>query len=72
MLSANENTLASGKKTIMPADVFKAIEETEFGFMRAKLEAEFTSSLPPQGVSYLFYQTKLSYIALTFLILACS
>ncbi|KAJ2907066.1 uncharacterized protein MKZ38_008634 [Zalerion maritima] len=40
---ANENTLSAGKKTIMPADVFKAVDETEFGFMRAKLEAEFTT-----------------------------
>ncbi|KAJ4295870.1 hypothetical protein N0V88_004572 [Collariella sp. IMI 366227] len=39
--AANENTVASNKKTIVPADVFKALDETEFGFMREKLEAEF-------------------------------
>ncbi|KAK3310406.1 uncharacterized protein B0T15DRAFT_518456, partial [Chaetomium strumarium] len=39
--AANENTVNSGKKTIMHTDVFKALDETEFGFMREKLEAEF-------------------------------
>ncbi|KAF7546112.1 hypothetical protein G7046_g9405 [Stylonectria norvegica] len=38
---ANENTINAGKKTISPADVFKAIDETEFSFLRAPLEAEF-------------------------------
>ncbi|KAM0437599.1 hypothetical protein ACHAPT_001963 [Fusarium lateritium] len=38
---ANENTTAAGKKTIAPADVFKALEDTEFSFLRAPLEAEF-------------------------------
>jgi hypothetical protein len=41
---ANERTLQSNKKTIMPADVFAALEEIEFGFMRDQLEAEFASS----------------------------
>ncbi|KAK3394777.1 hypothetical protein B0H63DRAFT_461922 [Podospora didyma] len=39
--AANESTLSSNKKTIMPADVFKALDDIEFGFMRPKLEAEF-------------------------------
>ncbi|GAB1311098.1 DNA polymerase epsilon subunit D [Madurella fahalii] len=39
--SANEFTVSSGKKTIMPADVFKALDDIEYGFMREKLEAEF-------------------------------
>ncbi|KAF4446635.1 DNA polymerase epsilon subunit D [Fusarium austroafricanum] len=39
---ANENTVNAGKKTIAPADVFKALEETEFAFLREPLEAEFT------------------------------
>lgn len=30
----------------MPADVFKALDEIEYGFMRDKLEAEFASTLP--------------------------
>ncbi|KAM0343344.1 hypothetical protein ACHAPU_008665 [Fusarium lateritium] len=38
---ANENTVNAGKKTISPADVFKALEETEFGFLKEPLEAEF-------------------------------
>ncbi|KAL2685128.1 hypothetical protein Neosp_006224 [[Neocosmospora] mangrovei] len=38
---ANENTINAGKKTIAPADVFKALEDTEFSFLRAPLEAEF-------------------------------
>ncbi|KAK3330188.1 hypothetical protein B0H66DRAFT_597735 [Apodospora peruviana] len=39
--AANEFTVSSNKKTIMPADVFKALDDTEFGFMRERLEAEF-------------------------------
>ena len=27
----------------MPADVFKALDDIEFGFLRPTLEAEFTS-----------------------------
>ncbi|KAG7421039.1 hypothetical protein LZL87_001755 [Fusarium oxysporum] len=38
---ANENTVNAGKKTISPADVFKALEETEFAFLKEPLEAEF-------------------------------
>ncbi|KAK8141823.1 hypothetical protein G3M48_009833 [Beauveria asiatica] len=38
---ANEITLNANKKTIMPADVFKALEEIEFDFLREPLEAEF-------------------------------
>lgn len=45
--SANEFTVASNKKTIMPADVFKALDEIEYGFMREKLEAEFASENTP-------------------------
>lgn len=41
--SANENTVNAGKKTVTPADVFKALEDTEFSFLRAPLEAEFAS-----------------------------
>jgi hypothetical protein len=42
-VSANENTVNAGKKTISPADVFKALEETEFAFLKEPLEAEFAS-----------------------------
>ncbi|KAL5088825.1 hypothetical protein Trisim1_006240 [Trichoderma cf. simile WF8] len=38
---ANENTVAAGKKTILPADVFKALDDTEFSFLKEPLEAEF-------------------------------
>ncbi|KAG9255153.1 histone-fold-containing protein [Emericellopsis atlantica] len=38
---ANEHTVNANKKTISPADVFKALEDTEFGFLRARVEAEF-------------------------------
>jgi hypothetical protein len=30
----------------MPADVFQALEDIEYGFMREKLEAEFQSESP--------------------------
>ncbi|KAM3539361.1 hypothetical protein ARSEF1564_007719 [Beauveria bassiana] len=38
---ANEITLNANKKTIMPTDVFKALEEIEFDFLKEPLEAEF-------------------------------
>lgn len=41
--SANEHTVSNGKKTIIPADVFAALEDTEFGFFRERLEAEYAS-----------------------------
>ncbi|OAQ98014.1 hypothetical protein LLEC1_01980 [Akanthomyces lecanii] len=40
---ANEITLNANKKTIMPADVFKALEEIEFDFLKEPLEAEFAT-----------------------------
>ena len=45
--SANEFTTSANKKTIMPADVFRALDETEYGFMRERVEAEFASPFPP-------------------------
>lgn len=42
--SANEHTVNAGKKTISPADVFKALEDTEFSFLKPRLEAEFDST----------------------------
>jgi hypothetical protein len=35
--------MSAGKKTIMPADVFRALDDVEYGFMRERLEAEFAS-----------------------------
>lgn len=56
--SANDFTVASNKKTIMPADVFKALDETEFGFMRERLEAEFASMFT---LAYLYTSTSTSF-----------
>ncbi|KAK1757466.1 histone-fold-containing protein [Echria macrotheca] len=39
--SANEFTMGANKKTIMPADVFRALDDIEYGFMRERVEAEF-------------------------------
>ncbi|KAJ3552173.1 hypothetical protein NPX13_g11175 [Xylaria arbuscula] len=41
--AANEHTLNNNKKTIMPGDVFAALEDIEFPFFRERLEAEFKS-----------------------------
>lgn len=49
---ANEHTVNAGKKTILPADVFKALEDTEFGFLKEALEAEFKSMLKPPSPAY--------------------
>lgn len=48
---ANEVTALGGKRTIMPADVFRALDEIELGFMRERVEAEFAS--PSTSISYL-------------------
>ncbi|KAH6898923.1 histone-fold-containing protein [Thelonectria olida] len=42
-LAAHANTITAeaGKKTVTPADVFKALNDTEFQFLREPLEAEF-------------------------------
>ncbi|POS70007.1 hypothetical protein DHEL01_v211600 [Diaporthe helianthi] len=39
--AANEVTTRQNKKTVMPADVFGALDDIEFGFMRERVEAEF-------------------------------
>ncbi|KAG5979963.1 hypothetical protein E4U55_004535 [Claviceps digitariae] len=38
---ANEHTINANKKTISPADVFKALDDIEFDFLKQPLEAEF-------------------------------
>lgn len=48
--SANEHVQNAGKKTVMPADVFQALEDTEFGFLREPLEAEFASAYQPPSL----------------------
>jgi len=40
--SAAETAARSGKKTVMPADVFAAMHDLEFAFMLPRLEAEVT------------------------------
>jgi histone H3/H4 len=40
---ANENAQNANRKTIAPADVFKALEELEFDF-KERLEAELAST----------------------------
>lgn len=40
----------------MPADVFKALDEIEFGFMRERLEAEFASTHPSTTLPRLIIQ----------------
>ncbi len=47
MGSANEFTVNANKKTIMPADVFAALDEIDMGFMKEQLEAEFNSTSQP-------------------------
>lgn len=44
--SANDHTMSMGKKTISPADVFKALDDVEFGFLKERLEAEYNSMSP--------------------------
>lgn len=49
---ANEVTTLQNKKTVMPADVFRALDDIEFGFMRERVEAEFASAQQPPTRSY--------------------
>jgi len=42
--SANERTLSSGKKTILPDDVFEALDDIEYSQFRDRLQAEFKST----------------------------
>ncbi|AEO65878.1 uncharacterized protein THITE_2113448 [Thermothielavioides terrestris NRRL 8126] len=58
--AANEFTVASNKKTIMPADVFKALDEIEYGFMREKLEAEFAKFNEVQTTKRSTYRKKVA------------
>jgi len=41
---ANENAASSGRKTISPQDVLKALDDLEFGDFKPRLEAELASS----------------------------
>ncbi|EHK45284.1 uncharacterized protein TrAtP1_003550 [Trichoderma atroviride] len=55
---ANENTVAAGKKTISPADVFKALDDTEFAFLKESLEAEFAKFTALQAEKRTTYRQK--------------
>ncbi|KAJ9164875.1 Histone-fold-containing protein [Coniochaeta hoffmannii] len=58
--AANEWTMSGGKKTIMPADVFRALDDIEYGFMREKLEAEFAKFNENQSTKRSAYRRKVS------------
>ncbi|OIW35138.1 histone-fold-containing protein [Coniochaeta ligniaria NRRL 30616] len=58
--AANEWTMSGGKKTIMPADVFRALDDIEYGFMREKLEAEFAKFNEIQSSKRSAYRKKVS------------
>lgn len=58
--AANEITLMSGKKTIMPPDVFRALDDVEYGFMRERLEAEFAKFNETQSTKRSAYRRKVS------------
>lgn len=58
--AANEHTLNSNKKTIMPADVFAALEDIEFPFFRERLEAEFKKFNDTQTTKRNTYRRKVA------------
>ncbi|KAI0882807.1 histone-fold-containing protein [Annulohypoxylon maeteangense] len=58
--AANEKTLSSNKKTIMPADVFDALDDIEFEFMRERLEAEFKKFNEVQTTKRSTYRRKVA------------
>lgn len=42
----------AGKKTVAPADVFKALDDVEFSFLKGPLEAEFASTSSAVGTKF--------------------
>ncbi|KAI1174922.1 histone-fold-containing protein [Nemania sp. FL0916] len=58
--AANEHTLSANKKTIMPADVFKALEDVEFPFFRERVEAEFKKFNDTQTTKRNTYRRKVA------------
>ncbi|KXJ91922.1 histone-fold-containing protein [Microdochium bolleyi] len=58
--AANEHTLDNNKKTIMPADVFAALEDTEFSFFRERLEAEYNKFNDTQTIKRNTYRQKIA------------
>ncbi|KAI8629173.1 histone-fold-containing protein [Xylariaceae sp. FL1651] len=58
--AANEHTLNNNKKTIMPGDVFAALEDVEFPFLRERLEAEFKKFNETQTTKRNTYRRKVA------------
>ncbi|KAI1330811.1 histone-fold-containing protein [Xylariaceae sp. FL0255] len=58
--SANEHTMNNHKKTIMPGDVFAALEDIEFPFLRERLEAEFKKFNETQTTKRNTYRRKVA------------
>ncbi|GAP82981.1 putative DNA polymerase epsilon subunit d [Rosellinia necatrix] len=58
--AANEHTQNNNKKTIMPADVFAALEDIEFPFFRERLEAEFKKFNDTQTTKRNTYRRKVA------------
>ncbi|TAQ88484.1 hypothetical protein B7494_g3204 [Chlorociboria aeruginascens] len=55
---ANESTLSQNRKTINPADVFKALEDLEFPEFRPRLEAELARFMEIQADKRINYRKK--------------
>ncbi|KAJ8105938.1 hypothetical protein ONZ43_g7232 [Nemania bipapillata] len=58
--AANEHTLGNNKKTIMPGDVFAALDDIEFPFFRDRLEAEFKKFNDTQTTKRNTYRRKVA------------
>ncbi|KAJ4417084.1 hypothetical protein N0V82_006366 [Gnomoniopsis sp. IMI 355080] len=58
--AANEVTTLQNKKTIMPADVFRALDDIEYGFMRERVEAEFAKFNETQTTKRSAYRKKVA------------
>ncbi|KAH8881283.1 histone-fold-containing protein [Thozetella sp. PMI_491] len=58
--ASNEFTQLSNKKTIMPQDVFQALDEIDMGFMREQLEAEFSKFAETQSNKRSTYRRKVA------------
>ncbi|UQC86924.1 DNA polymerase epsilon subunit D [Colletotrichum lupini] len=57
---ANEITTNAGKKTVSAEDVFKALDDIEFGFLREPLEQEFTKYTQIQNAKRTNYRNKVA------------
>ncbi|KAH7326586.1 histone-fold-containing protein [Stachybotrys elegans] len=55
---ANEHTINANKKTIAAEHVFKALEDTEFGFLKERLEAEYEKFSAAQAEKRNTYRQK--------------